>query len=193
MKFIDLIRTVSWIQVEADLARLYPEEGPNFEQYERVYSSLLAISPVETAMRIAIRIVQQKDDSYHDVYGLDNQREAQGESECRALESQSEAQGDSKSWALDFIDWNEWIAMEIDSDTLDKYEHSEIAAHCLWEMTFYGFYPEQIRRRKNTILRDMEKGLAEIRDSPLNVNGIKTDATLDDIIEAIRESRERDY
>ena len=47
-------------------------------------------------------------------------------------------------YALDFTPWNEWLGMEIHSKALNSLKTYEIAAHCLWEMSFYGFNENQV-------------------------------------------------
>jgi hypothetical protein len=50
-------------------------------------------------------------------------------------------------------------------ETLKSLPPEEIAAHILWEMTFYGFSDEEIGKEKEKVeraLRDMESGEVEI-------------------------------
>lgn len=48
----------------------------------------------------------------------------------------------NRTYALDIMPWKDWLRLHIDSKTIDKFSYTEIAAHCLYEMTFHG-YEEQ--------------------------------------------------
>jgi hypothetical protein len=41
-------------------------------------------------------------------------------------------------WALEFDDWEEWLAYPISAVTAEHYSDEEILAHCIEEMTFIG-------------------------------------------------------
>ena len=60
-------------------------------------------------------------------------------------------------FALDFEPWNEWLGMEIEADTLEKYLASEIAAHCLQEMTFFGFDEDDIGAERAELDRRVDE------------------------------------
>ena len=39
------------------------------------------------------------------------------------------------------------MGMDIDPGSLSKYSAADILGHCLWEMTFYGYTQEAIRKQ----------------------------------------------
>ena len=53
-------------------------------------------------------------------------------------------EGDPNRCGLDLSPWDEWLALRVPQSLLDKMTAAEIVAHCVWEMTFYGFTPEKI-------------------------------------------------
>lgn len=55
------------------------------------------------------------------------------------------------SFALDLVPWEEWLGMELDPSAFDAYSAPDIVAHCLWEMTFFGFDKETIRKQRDEI------------------------------------------
>ena len=68
------------------------------------------------------------------------------------------------SVALDFQPWEVWLGMEIAPDTLQRYSRAEVVAHCIHEMTFYGFEPDRTAEAGAEVLRRMEdqtKGKSE--------------------------------
>jgi Family of unknown function (DUF6557) len=53
-------------------------------------------------------------------------------------------EGDPNRCGLDLSPWDEWLAFRVPQSLLDKMTVTEIVAHCVWEMTFYGFTQEKI-------------------------------------------------
>jgi hypothetical protein len=47
--------------------------------------------------------------------------------------------------------FNEWLSFYIDSDTLNSMSFESILAHCLWEMTFFGYDNFDNEMNKGTI------------------------------------------
>ena len=52
--------------------------------------------------------------------------------------------------------------MEIEQESLSKYSELDIIGHCLWEMTFYGFIQEKIKKQ----LAQLEKEAEEAKKNP---------------------------
>ena len=68
---------------------------------------------------------------------------------------------DSKEiFALDFTSWSEISSYEI--LTRNDLSTHEMAAHILWEMTFWGFSEEQIKKQKEATLSYDESDLTEL-------------------------------
>jgi len=57
------------------------------------------------------------------------------------------------AFALTLEPWEEWLGMEIDSDTLNEHAAAQIVANCLWEMTFHGFSQTQICEEREELQR----------------------------------------
>ena len=53
-------------------------------------------------------------------------------------------EADPDRCGLDLSPWDEWLALRVPQSLLDKMTAAEIVAHCVWEMTFYGFTQEKI-------------------------------------------------
>lgn len=66
---------------------------------------------------------------------------------------------------LDLSRWEEWLAVRVPQSLLDKMMATEIVAHCLWEMTFYGFTQEQIaafRVELENNVKEIDAGTPEL-------------------------------
>ena len=145
MKLNRLLATQSWEEVWATLLRLYPDQEEGIEHYRYVFETLNTLNPDETTMRICIEAIVDEDTgaTYHDVSGKDgtlHKEQIDGPEEFR----QGDLGDQEVSWAIEIRDWAEWLGMEIDPDTLTRYAEPDIIAHCLWEMTYFGFTPENI-------------------------------------------------
>jgi hypothetical protein len=46
--------------------------------------------------------------------------------------------------------------MDIEPKTLREFRYAEIAAACLWEMTFYGYEQDKIQKLLEDIMDDYE-------------------------------------
>ena len=145
MKLNRLVATQSWEEVWAALLRLYPDQEKGIEGYRYVFETLNTLTPAETIMRICIEAVVDEDtgDTYHDVSGKDGTLHKE-QIDVPEQFRQGDRGEQEVSWASNSGDWAEWLGMEIDPDTLTRYAEPDIIAHCLWEMTFFGYTPEDI-------------------------------------------------
>ena len=66
--------------------------------------------------------------------------------------------------AIEFVDWAEWLGMVIDGPTSGRYTPTEILAHCVWEMSFFGFDEETIREKWSEIETLASQGGASRRN-----------------------------
>lgn len=150
MKFKELICKHNWNQVHSTLMQLYPDQEKNIEEYRQVFKELDNIKPVETKMRIVIEDVYDEYDKnyYTHVSGKDGSLNKESDPEHF---KDDEIGNQEVSYAIEFTDWAEWLSMDIDHESLSKYSELEIIGHCLWEMTFYGFTQEDIKKAIDTI------------------------------------------
>jgi len=141
--------------------QLYPDQEKNIEGCKQVFEELYAIKPVETKMRIVIEDVFDEYDKgyYTHVSGKDGSLNKESDPDHF---KDDEIGNQEVSYAIEFADWAEWLAMDIDHESLAKYSELEIIGHCLWEMTFYGFTREDIKKAIDTI----HKGAQEAENNP---------------------------
>lgn len=69
---------------------------------------------------------------------------------------------DDTFYAPDFTPWNVWLGMDIASKSFE-FKFEEIAAHCLWEMTYYGFSETKIESTYKKLADAFEKVKKEIK------------------------------
>jgi hypothetical protein len=73
-------------------------------------------------------------------------------------------EGDPERYGFDLSPWAEWLAIQVPQSLLDKMTAAEIVAHCVWEMTFYGFTQEKIvefRAEMERSVKEIDKGQPE--------------------------------
>ena len=109
--------------------------------YKSIFDIVINSQDENIDMTIVLKEIIEptfKNKTYIDVYGLKNDEEH----------------------ALEFHPWSEWSNMEISQETLDKFSPEEICAHCLAEMTVFGFSEKEIKEKSqllNKILEDLER------------------------------------
>jgi len=161
MKFKDLIDKYKWDDVYSTFIQLYPDQEKNIEGYKRVFEELRTLKPVETKMCIVIEDVFDEYDKeyYAHVSGKDGTLNKKSDPERF---KDDEVGNQEVLYAIEFTDWAEWLAMEIEQESLSKYSELDIIGHCLWEMTFYGFTQEKIKKQ----LAQLEKETEEAKKNP---------------------------
>jgi len=121
----ELVHAYAWSDVEGDFQRLYPGDAEWVAQHARVFSMLRSLRPRLSDMDIVIADVHDEGETWIDVSGRS---------------------GDELV-AIEFVDWSEWLGMVIDAATSNRFTATEIVAHCVWEMSFFGFDEETIHER----------------------------------------------
>ena len=146
MKLAELVCNCDWGSIRSAILRLYPDDRKNMPGFESVFQRLQALTPAITNMRIVLEEVLDDDENerYTDVCGKDGTLKKEENPE---IFKDNQIGNQEVSYGIEFVEWEEWIGMDIDSGSLSKYSVSDILAHCLWEMTFYGYTQEAIRKQ----------------------------------------------
>jgi hypothetical protein len=122
----ELVHAYAWADVQGDFERMYPGDPGWTVQHARVFSKLRALRPRLSQMEIVIDDAQNEGgEAWIDVSGR---------------------KGDELV-AIEFVDWAEWLGMVVDHETSHRYTPTEILAHCVWEMSFFGFDEDTIRKK----------------------------------------------
>jgi antitoxin (DNA-binding transcriptional repressor) of toxin-antitoxin stability system len=145
--FGDLLRRVEWHDVERELRRR-EESDDQISGYRRVFDHLHELQAEPSRMRIVLerdRPGTTEGEDSTEVLGRNGQlnRDADDFENFRDHVDEEWANAET-GWALSLTPWEEWLGMQIDSETLDTFAPPAIVAHCLWEMTFHGFTQEKI-------------------------------------------------
>jgi hypothetical protein len=158
---------MDWAAVEHSLLERYPYAQKSLEGYRQIFFELRRLTPIVGPMRLLIRTVAQpslNDQPFPEVIGKDGSlNRDQHDFQFRGQAEDSPYALSETEFSLEFEPWNEWLGMAIDADTLNAYPPSEIVAHCLHEMTFFGFDETEIaaQRAELTRLADQITGMSE--------------------------------
>ncbi|MFA9390605.1 MAG: DUF6557 family protein [Prolixibacteraceae bacterium] len=146
MKFKELIEEVEWLNVKPTLFSLYPEQKKSISGYEQVFQKLKLMPANESLLTInVVNVIDDFDGTeYADVSAYN----------CNSMDNPEEQ---TESFAIEFTPWNEWLGMQIDEISLKEFDKLEIIAHCLYDMTFYGYNEDHIQAELVEIQNSVEE------------------------------------
>jgi hypothetical protein len=123
-KFKEIVSRYTWQEVEQHYLRLYLKEKSKSKEAREALEYLQSLEPARSDMRIYIEYREDQEGGYHEVLGRDGSLGRHGQEE---------------SYALFLVDWDEWLGMEIEANTLKQYSELDVLCHCFWEMTWCGY------------------------------------------------------
>lgn len=130
MTLKEILNTTNEDSVLKILAEVYESSDNDIKGYSSLLKKLKVMTPVASEYQLCIQHVVGFDGyEYEDVSGVKHK-------------------GD-ESVGVSLTPREEWLGMEIQDDTLASYSPDEILAHCLWEMTFYGFTEGEVDEFKD--------------------------------------------
>ena len=138
MKFLEIISRYTWQEVEPLYLELYPKEKRKRKRAREAFEFIQSLKPVGYEMRIHLEYQDDEEGGYHDVSGRDGSLRENGQEEC---------------FGLFLMDWDEWLGMEIEAETLEKYSGLAILCHCFWEMTWCGYSMEKVKKFRKRLAR----------------------------------------
>jgi len=138
MKLSELITRYTWQEVEPVYLELYPKEKRKRKRAREAFEYIQSLRSVGYEMRIHLEYQDDEAGGYHDVSGRDGSLRENGQEEC---------------FGLFLMEWDEWLGMEIEAETLEKYSELDILCHCFWEMTWCGYTMEKVKKFRKRLDR----------------------------------------
>lgn len=138
MKLSELISRYTWQEIEPVYLGLYPKEKRKRKKSREAFEYIQSLKPLGYEMRIHLECRDDEEGGYHDVSGRDGSLRENGQEEC---------------FGLFLMDWDEWLGMEIEAETLEKYSELDILCHCFWEMTWCGYSMEKVKKFRKRLDR----------------------------------------
>lgn len=119
-----------WDSIQISLSNLYPNEIDNIDKYKIMFQRLRTIQPHENNEQMEIVIEFTKD------YCDENDNE-------EWLDVYGRKPNDPYKYGIEYVGWEKWLGYTISNQTLDSFPESQIIAHCLYELSWGGFTPEE--------------------------------------------------
>jgi hypothetical protein len=57
----------------------------------------------------------------------------------------------TNGYAIEFLEWDKWLGMDLATETTKNFSDLEIIAHCLYEMTFIDYDEEAIQEQLKSL------------------------------------------
>jgi hypothetical protein len=108
------------------------------EDYREVFEKLRLLDPLDYDMNI---ILSEYDCDIRDANKTSTYVDVSGR------KKEHDPDSISNSYALEFLEWEKWLGMDLASETVKDFSELEIIAHYLNEMTFLDFNEEEIRKQ----------------------------------------------
>lgn len=67
-------------------------------------------------------------------------------------------------FAIEFTPRSQWLAMDVDDESLAQCGEIDFICHCLWEMTFFGFSERSVTNQRSKLdkrVKDLDKQIEE--------------------------------
>ena len=131
MLFGELIKTQSWLSVEATLMLYFPDYQSSMTGFRRAFQKLQTIEPQPNPCKLKIKHTKESGVEITAV----NKRQA-----C----------------SVTVMPWADVLGMLVDKTAFTSFSHPEIVAFVLWEITYYGFDEETIKKKTDEWLKELK-------------------------------------
>jgi hypothetical protein len=140
MKFYELLDRYSNVEILNSLNKHYPDIDN--DSYLQALNELRDLGPSKEIQDIKICVEYQKDDFEDD-----------GEEYlcCDGIGPDPDENNEMTRWALEYDDWEEWLAKDINKESLEKLDEITIVAAILWELTFNGYSQKRLVEKRNKL------------------------------------------
>lgn len=128
-----------------------------YKAYKRAYEELLSLhkkgNPKNNVLHCEF-VTETSDETPPDVY-----------MSCVVLASgEIDEHGKAVRYAMDFIPWDELIDAPVSDESMQKYGMLVCASELLWELTFYGFSAERVRKETDE-LKELTESVFDAEES----------------------------
>ncbi len=154
MTFRDLLEKVVFDDVRITFHTEYCMNNEACEAYFKVFNQLKGLTPEPNHDDFRLVVARVEDGlepgTYtYDVFGV--------------------KPDDNDHYALELLPWSKWLSFEVVEKCVEVYGAAAVVAHCLYELTFFGFDASDVEvniKREIEILnerhREIENGTAEL-------------------------------
>jgi hypothetical protein len=149
MKLYDLIKSNNWLSVELTLLKLYPDQDKMLDEYRNVYDKLKITDPADYD---ELEIILTE-------YDCDPNFESEKETyvDVSGQKKIPYSNAITNGYAIEFLEWDKWLGMDLAVKTIKNFSDLEIIAHCLYEMTFIDYQEEAIQEQLKSLNDTVEE------------------------------------
>jgi hypothetical protein len=176
MKLNDLIKSHNWLSVELTLLQLYPDQEEMLDEYRNVFEKLKITEPAEYDELEIILTEHDSDPNF--------ESEKSTYVDVSGQKKIPEPNDITNGYAIEFLEWDKWLGMDLATETTKKFSDLEIIAHCLYEMTFIDYDEEAIQEQLKS-LNDLAKEYKQLTDEEKEQKTI----SLDELIKRLDEKK----
>jgi hypothetical protein len=149
MTFKELLKTVVFDDVWTELEKEYCMKDEAFEAYFKVYNQLKELTPEPNhdGFRLVVARVEdglEPGTFTYDVFGI--------------------KPGDNDHYALELLPWSELLSFEIVEKCVEAYSAAAVVAHCLYEVTFFGYDASDVEANIKKEIEILKERLEEIEN-----------------------------
>lgn len=149
MTFKEILETVAFEDVWKAMVNEYPWQDGAFDAYLKVFNQLNELIPEPNDEGFRLAVVRFEDESepgtfIYDVFGI--------------------KLGDKERYGLNFSPWREWLSFEVVDKCVETYGAVAVVAHCLYELTFFGYEAADVEARIEKEIEILNERLEEIEN-----------------------------
>lgn len=149
MKLYDLIKSYNWLSVELTLLKLYPDQDKMLDEYRNVYEKLKITEPADYDELEIILTEYDSDPNF------DSDKETYVD--VSGQKKIPDPNDITNGYAIEFLEWDKWLGMDLATETTKNFSDLEIIAHCLYEMTFIDYEEEAIQEKLKSLNDSVEE------------------------------------
>ncbi|WP_288327003.1 DUF6557 family protein [uncultured Clostridium sp.] len=145
----NIINQTDFDDVWKCIIRHYDVKNENsYNNYKNFYKKLLKTTPDKNSTNMYIYITVFKEGEDGDTYCINNFNE----DDNSLYYDVSGGDDENDIYGLEACSFERWLSFYIDQETLEIFSSKNIIAHCLWEITFFGF--QQKRDENGRLILD---------------------------------------
>jgi hypothetical protein len=149
MKLYELIKSNNWLSVELTLLKLHPDQDKMLDEYRNIYEKLKITEPADYDELEIILTEYDCDPNY--ASDMETYVDVSGQKKT------PDPDAITNGYAIEFLDWDKWLGMELAAETTKNFSDLEIIAHCLYEMTFVDYEEEAIQEKLKSLTDTVEE------------------------------------
>jgi hypothetical protein len=147
MKFYELLNKYSNLEILASLNKNYPDI--NNEAYLQALNELRDLEPSKEVQDIEICVELQDND--------DKEEKDKKYLCCDGIGPDPDENNKITRWGLEYDNWEEWLAKDINEESLANLDEITIVAGIMWELTFNGYSQKRLQEKKDELQERMDQ------------------------------------